>query len=537
MERKSSLQISKLVSEDKTLKLVARLPVVLHRRAVIVLCLLLFAVSGAFGDDGRALADEWPVIETFRELELRGVTPLQPNTWPDRSGEILRLLPDEADVPAEQLWADQLRLWIENTSLTKDTVLMILEPGFYGILNNPRDPDDRLYPVFRFGGGMRRGRIEGFVTYLVNLRWAQDSNYRGRQWEGFAGRPDQVYIRTGGEDWDIQLGKDYLAWGENLVLGRAHDPFERLDYHIQLGPFDFSGFAGFLDPIQVSEEIGDTVIDRWANRYLSGHRLEFLSPHLSLALYETILYGGVGRSPEIIYIVPLYWFHAEQLNRGWNDNTIVGGDFQILFSPVRFSFDFMVDDMQVEAEEQGDEEPPEIALATQLDWGTSLFGKWLTLSGRYEGVTNRTYNQAFPYNRYIFMNTPLGSELGNDADRLSARAKFYACPEAILTVEFFQRRDGEGDLMDEWTEPWMDVEEPYNEPFPSGIVQNTSGLILSWQGCFGKVIRHPLSVSSYWDLNFEYGTLENAGHVEGKEDDYWQLDLDVRLCFYPKIAY
>ena len=244
--------------------------------SIIAVFFFLISIAFAQAGDGRLLSDSWPIVDSFRELELRGEIPIVRNVWPDRSGEVQAVLPDSFTGDAAQFWATELRKQLIRTSIKHDTLRFFIEPGTYAILNNPRDPDDRFYPTLRLGGGMKKGMLEGFVTYVVNLRWANEENYRGRQWEGFAGRPDQVYIRTGGDDWGIKFGKDYLSWGEGLILGRAHDPFERLDYELELGPFHFSGFTGFLDPYRFREPMADSTVVRWANRYLTGHRLEFV---------------------------------------------------------------------------------------------------------------------------------------------------------------------------------------------------------------------------------------------------------------------
>ncbi len=485
----------------------------------IFISLLTFLALTANAETGRLMAEDWPVLEVFRELELRGEVPIQRNVWPDRSGKILEDLPNDPSGEAARFWTEELRRALSNVEIAADTVLLIAEPGVWGILNTPRDTDDRLYPILRLGGGMKKGPLDGFVSYVVNMRWAKEDNYRGRQWEGFAGRPDQVYLRMDGEDWGVQFGKDHISWAEGLVIGRVHDPFERLDYELKVGPFALCGFASFLDPLSIQEPSGDSTVVRWANRYLSGHRLEFMSPHLTIALYETMLYGGVGRAPEIIYLVPLYWFHSEQLNRGLDDNTIIGGDFQALFPPVRLSFEFMVDDIQVESAIQSDEEPPEIGIAGQLDWGATVFKKWLTISARYEGVTNWTYNQHKPWNRYIFMDTPLGSELGNDADRTSLSAQLYTGPWAIIGTRAFFHRKGEGDIYADWTEPWMDVDGAYSEPFPTGIVQETLGFNLDWKGYYNRY--------GFWKIGFEYGNVSNAEHVSKKKCDYWKLVVEL----------
>ncbi len=497
-------------------------------RKISTLLALLFLVNSLFSISGRNLGDRWPIIDVYRELELRGKIETQPNTWPDRSGVILETLPDNLE-GASGFWAEKLRYQLMRTATKRDTISFFIEPGVNGILNNPGDPDDRLYPTLRLGGGMKKGIVEGYVSYIVNLRWAHQENYRGRQWAGFAGRPDQVYIGTSGDDWRVQFGKDYLLWGEGLILGKAHDPFERLDYEIWFGPFRLTGFSGFLDPMRYYEYLAEDIyISRNANRYLSGHRIEFISKHVTVALHEEVLYGGPGRSPEVIYLVPFYWFHAEQLNRGLDDNTLLGGDFQVLFPPVRFSGEVLVDDIQVEAKTQGDQEPPEIGIAGQLDWGAAIFSKWVTFRARYEGVTNWTYNQNEIWNRYLFMDRYLGSEYGNDYDRSSFGIDFFVMPELLLDIECFYFRKGTGRVTAIWTEPWMDVEGPYSEPFPTGVVEKTTGFQIDWSGFYRKY--------GFWNFGLEYGHQENKNHIEGKTGDYWQLDLQFDFTFYPSIT-
>ncbi|MCK5833271.1 hypothetical protein KAH81_06325 [bacterium] len=495
---------------------------------LIFISLVFIAIEGMLlADSGRMMADPWPVLDSYRELELRGYISLQPNVWPLRSGRMLDALPEKPADIASKLWIEELKHCLSVALIKNDTIGIIFEPGIDGILNNPRDPDDRFYPKMRLGGGMAKDPVEGFVSYEVNLRWAREENFRGRQWSGFAGRPDQVYLRVDGDDWGVQFGRDYLVWGEGLILGNAHAPFDRIDYQIDIGRFRFSGFSGWLDPIYCRRDFGDTLIWELSQRYLSGHRMEYLSKHFSIALHEIILYGGFGRSFEGIYTVPLYWFHAQQLNLGLDDNTFVGGDVQLLFPPVRLSCEFLVDDIQVEAKTQGDEEPPEIAIAAQADYGLTVFDKWLTLSARYEGVTNWTYNQIRYWNKYIYLNDPLGSYLGNDADIGSFKLKFMANPKLIIDIEAFYLRKGEGRIEAIWSEPWMDIEGEYTEPFPSGIVEKTSGLKLCYEGNFRPFL--------FCNVGFEYGWVQNYLHEPEKKSDYWKFEFGLSGSLYKDI--
>jgi len=485
---------------------------------------VIFLIASATADTGRAMADPWPTLTIFRELELRGHVPLQPNEWPLRTGRMLAALPDNLPDRSSQMWADELRAMLGASVLHDDSISFIIEPGVEGILNIPRDKDDRFYPNLRVGGGMAKGSLEGFVTYVVNLRWAREPNYRGRKWSGFAGRPDQVYLRADGERWGVQFGKDYLSWGEGMILGREADPFDRLDYHADIGPLRLTGFAGWLDPIHYFIPVEDTLLWEYAHRYLSGHRLEFVSKRFSIAMYETMLYGGLGRAFEVVYAVPFYWFHAQQLNIGIDDNTALGGDFQVLLPPVRVSGELLVDDIQVEKKVQADEEPPLVGWALQTDVGATVLDRWLTLSARYEGVTNWTYNQSKRWNRYIYMNKPIGSPHGNDYDRITLGARLMASPALIVNLGGFYHRKGEGRIDAYWSEPWMDIDGPYSEPFPTGVVEKTTGLVFEASGSIWPRL--------FWNADVEFGTADNFSHELGAKSDYWEVGIGVSGGLY-----
>lgn len=490
---------------------------------------LIFLSTSVFSEEGRALSDDFPVLNMINELELRGFIPLQQNIYPYRSTEILNVLHERSSDPVCSHWSKEIEKWLSKYELRRDTVLAFFEPGLDGSYGEPRLSSDGAFPAFRIGFGMDRRFLDLFASYKVNLRWARDENYRGRQWEGFAGRPDQVYVRADDEHWGVEIGKNYISWGEGLMLGKAHDPFEKLDIEFKLGKFRINSFAGFLDPYHERIGAGDSAEDRWSNRYLSGHRLEFVSKHFTIALHEAMLYGGQGRAPEVFYMIPFYWYHAEQLNRGLDDNTMVGGDIQILLRPVKFSLELLVDDIQVERKVQSDYEPDEIALASQLDYGTTLFKKWLTLSARYEGATNRTYNQKKPWNRYIYMGAPLGSPYGCDFDRTSFSAKYYVQPEIMVTAEIFYFRNGEGDIGDAWTEPWMDIVGPYREKFPTGVIEKTTGFSLLLDGSF--------KTYGWWQARVEYGAKRDAGNIVGAKEDYWGIGLRANLSLLRLISF
>jgi len=144
-----------------------------------------------------------------------------------------------------------------------------------------------------------------------------------------------------------------------------------------------------------------------------------------LGLFETVLFGGEGRPPELYYLNPLQFFHAAQLNENEDDNTILGLDFTLLPGQGFSSYgQVIVDDVQIDDKSPGDREPAEFGFLFGVCKAGRVKSAVPDITLEYVRLTNRTYHQRDPRNRYLYRNHLIGHPLGPDADSLSLAVRF-----------------------------------------------------------------------------------------------------------------
>lgn len=350
---------------------------------------------------------------------------------------------------------------------------------------------------------------------------AIDPDYTGKKYRGLAGDLETAALFYTTEKVTVALGRFRTFWGPqpaNLSLSETIDPLDQLAVSYCAGRLTFNFLFARLDgsrPNTVDSAAfpGRTFKD---NRYLAAHRLDIKLHHrLRVGLFETVVYGGEGRPPELYYLNPLQFFHAAQLNENRDDNTIVGFDFTCLPGKGTSLYgQLLVDDFQIDRKTQGDQEPNEIGLMI----GAFKAGKVGTilpdLKVEYVRITNRTYNQIDPANRYLFHNKVIGHPLGNDADSLSLKARFWPERTSFIEIEAAYRRRGEGSIYKAWDQPWMDVTGSYHESFPTGVVEKAALIAVRASGYLPltSYTRRHFFVS----LDYGGGRIKNANHISGK---------------------
>ena len=92
-----------------------------------------------------------------------------------------------------------------------------------------------------------------------------------------------------------------------------------------------------------------------------------------------------------------------------NDNTIIGLDFTCMPGwKTNFYGQLIVDDFQIDDEAQGDKEPNEIGFMLGIFRTGKIASLIPDVKLEYVRLTNRTYHQRDPRNRYLYRNKPLG---------------------------------------------------------------------------------------------------------------------------------
>ena len=487
-------------------------------RKIILIKIML--ITMALGAD-FTLSPDWHLNDLCEELELRGIVPKLPGVKPYSSDVLLAA----CKAYPHAFYARRVSRLIDRRSIP-DVGWIYWTPGVW--FGNRWDSRLREFGRMNLGVGGMHSDFTILGIYRLDSGYYYDPEYFGARWERIAGKADQVYLRWRKGDYYVQFGRDYLSYGLGVALSGAK-PFEMAQAKFRLGKYvNLHWFIGQLD--EYVEWAGTTKVIY--NRFLAGHMWELSVGPANLSFSELMLFGGVGRRVEMYYMLPLFELHGEQLNHRWDDNTVWILNGKLLLPPVRLRGEIVIDDYQIEHETPGDREPTEAGLAAQVDYGLSFKKLFLTPTVRYELVLNRTFNQSKPWNRYLYEGKPLGAQLGNDFDKISAGIKLFG-KDFGGNLDVFYIRKGEGRIDDPWTEPWLD-DPNYKEPFPTGVVERKAGFSVDLfydRGFYeSKNFQSDFSVS----LSLEYSRVANADHIEGKERNEWKIKFALGLVLFGK---
>jgi hypothetical protein len=455
--------------------------------------------------------DHWAYLE-IRWLQVQGyLRDLNPSQAPYRRGEIARALQKDPQ-PNSGVAAERFQL-LENEfdpDMSPSTRwqgfaggrLIIGAEGLYGQTTRSAG-----YGVTNIGIGNHRLGV--FTSQRGDRDLAENPEYSGKKWNNLTGFTESAYAVYTAARWELMLGRDHLAWGpgsDHLLLNDSPRGGDRIAFKVHWNWGQFTGFIG-----QVSG-FTDTS-NHQQDRYLSGHRLDIMPwPWLQFGLSETILWSG---SPRLGFMNPFLPYYGELVNENSDGNGLLSFDFNAWVIPgTQFFGEILLDDIQLENKKPKDLEPPL--------WGWLIGGRWAGLEGLwgaelyYQGVTNRTYNAEDPRLRYQNYGLPLGSDLGNDGDLL--RAQLSCWPAARIRIDGFgqMRRRGEGRVNAVYDTSYTNytIQQGYSEPFPTGIVEKTQTLGLSFS---------VLPNSSFQAQGvFGYDWINNAGNVADlKTEGVW----------------
>ncbi len=362
-----------------------------------------------------------------------------------------------------------------------------------------------------------------FDQYLVD-----DSMYVGKKWRGIVGYTEQAYVSIHFNYIRLMFGRDFLHWGAgksgSLLFSDISRPMDQLKAMAHLGPFQYTYITSMLDDHQLDGVMADCLGGSTAQRYLSAHRLDvhLFSCRLQCAVTEAIVYGGVNRQIDWVYLNPFIFYHGEQMNKSGSGNTM--GTVDVLTYPL-FNWELygslLIDDVQIEKTGPGDLEPSEVGLLLGSRYGNPLHIPGMTLSGEYVRVANRTYKTPNPWETFIHMNDPLGHPLGNDFDSWRVGLSQWFMGSLRIKLIYSQTRKGESSLFTPFDTPWFDhsVEEGYSEPFPTGVVEKINQIDFHVQ-------YYP---SVHWGLEAELHSIRrtNAFHVEGvsNSETTWRIGV------------
>jgi len=468
----------------------------LHPKRTIRFGFFMLMIIAAAGASAETIAPGSWVYGALRTFELRGLVSLDPT------------------IPYSRVQAESyVKSIVENLDATRVPLgvrerylLERLRKEFIGTAARPEDrenrpayilrDDDRYFSMdWAVGGRLeklvdeKKGEAVGLATprFLAGFGGAitLDASYRlrlgperglnaagekpsrrTRSFRGLTAEFERSLLSADGAWWHLQIGRDYLQWGngrdEGLILSRTAGSLDHFGGRVTIGRFTLSTVQVLLD-------------GRWGRR-LAGHRLTVRLPRGAfLGVNETVVY--VAQDLDYLYLLPFSAFYANQYNEAANDNILWSFDCKV---PVRrglvLSGELLVDDLQYEEDDPA--APDKIAFSISADALLLIGSRELELSGGYTYVDIYTYTHketlvtyAVGFGMVPSIDPCIGSALGPDADRWKITASLALSSRAVLSVEGALIRRGEGNDFRRWYAPLGDDPgSPSDPPFPSGRV-------------------------------------------------------------------
>jgi hypothetical protein len=345
---------------------------------------------------------------------------------------------------------------------------------------------------------------------------AKDPLYTGKKWRGLAGELSTAMVAYRSKHLNLWFGRFGSSWGDRRSLLLSYDvSLDGLEYALQWNRITLRYRLARLDGLNPDVDS----VTEFSNRFLSGHRLEYrLNRHWQIAFGEMVVFGGPGRGVELGYLNPLLFYHGSQLNEDVNDNTLLFGEITAQPFPKSKMFtQLVIDDFQIDNEARGDKEPTQYAMRGIFDLVDMFQNTDLQIG--YTRVSNWTYNQIDPRNRYSYLGKPIADVRGNDYDEASISVRHWFTPTSSLNASLIYRRQGEGRVNADWTEPWILSTGEYAEPFPTGVVETVLKPSLQFRG----------NLTRWLFLNAESGInfIQNERHLQ--DADANRLFLSFRL--------
>ena len=313
---------------------------------------------------------------------------------------------------------------------------------------------------------------------------------------------------------ELQIGQDTLQWGpgyhDSLLVSKNPLAMDMIKLQATYEPATFTAFTGILE--DMSPEIN--------HKYISGHRVEgYFWDRFGFGLSEVVIYGD-RFEPGYLNPINIYLINEQPISRA--DGRVPGSGDNVLMSvDMRLR---LVDDFEIYGELMVDDGNP---AANFKHWDTKfgiLGGIYLTdpfgiadtdFHAEYAFINQYAYTHVNPVNVYKHFTTPIGHQIGSDADNLWMELRRRWTDRLETTFGYELERHGSGgiDKQHPADAPKDDVWTPL-----SGVTESEHRLSV---GANWVVIGH-YSLYAEWarvwrrNLGNRRDVRENANEIEAK---------------------
>ena len=304
---------------------------------------------------------------------------------------------------------------------------------------------------------------------------------------------------------ELQLGQDTLQWGpgyhDSLLISKNPLAMDMIKLQAKYKSVTFTAFTGILE--DMATDIND--------KYISGHRVEgYFWDRFGFGISEVVVYGN-RFEPGYLNPVNIYLINEQPISRadgrvdGSGDNVLMSVDMRLR----------PVDDFEIYSELMVDDGNP---AANFKHWDTKfgiLGGIYLTdpfgipdtdFQAEYAFINQYAYTHVNPVNVYKHFTTPIGHQIGSDADNLWLELRHRWTDKLETVFGYELERHGSGNI---------DKEHPADAP-KDDIWTPLSGITQS---------EHRLSVGANWVVIGKYSLYAEWARV-------WRRNLGNRWDVY-----
>jgi hypothetical protein len=396
--------------------------------------------------------------------------------------------------------------------------LKINPQGVFRLRHIENEPSLGRGQLFISGSWEWNNRFVLQTRGILDNRGEEDPNFLAQEWKkGLTGMFDRSYLGIRASPFYITLGRDYLRWGpgeKGLLLSSNAPALDFVSFEIGTGKLKFGFFTSRLDTIMVADSAIGT---KPANRYISGHRLNFKHPAgWEIGLSEMIVYGGIDRAAELFYLNPVLPYYVEQYNQNVDDNSLWNLEFALTFCKNKeFYGELLIDDFQYDFVS----EPNQLgyALGTRLADFLGWQGSFWNL--QYTRIGTFVYGQQRSWNRYTYHDVVLGHFSGSDFDQWQVALKYL--PHKYFTVNLGGSYTRQGEMTADSVYP---PTIPKGVPFPSGVVEKTL------TGSLGLAFQPDAHLIANLDLTYQ--DFKNYQHASGQKQNSWTIRLLLNYNFW-----
>ncbi len=275
----------------------------------------------------------------------------------------------------------------------------------------------------------------------------------------FSADYERAYVKYQSKHAGVFIGRERFAIGPspryNLLLSGYSAPMDWLHFSLQSRKFKFSYYLSRLDNMYTKrlEYVGDTIVEYIdATRYLSIRRLDFSPTEwLNVSFTEGATFGGKDHILGISDFNPVILLHAYQYNRGNDANIFFHLDAKIFLKNFCFYGALLVDDYQLESDPNN--EPNHLGINVGFECADLFNVSNIFWMIEYTAVSRYTYCHFVPYQRYQYLDTPIGSPFGPGYDEVYTKFSYHLNPKIDLYSQMSYFRKGEAAIEALWPIP------------------------------------------------------------------------------------